>query len=277
MNGIFNYELIGIPMYIYSWIFLLVIIVLCWIVWRYIKWPQFRPFWGIFFAYKAQSQAAFIFNRGLISELVSEREAKCIFDYSKWSYEGLSKLQAFFFNYATVFLPNLDYGHAILYKFGGRNMDVEIAKKLQGYEWEAESSVTTGGIHCDIILDADNWSVKDSPQHAIVETTAEQWNDANPEHQVHAYPKFQKMLLTGTLNCPPGIVTTVTVPWSRIDAAFPKGMTSKAPGPVREIALEMENEDKMELKQYYLPVLFAGVGFAVLLLVIRVVIMKMRF
>lgn len=279
LGGIFNYQdpILGQPLYIYSWIFLAILIVVLWVAMRYGQWEKYRPFWGIFYAYKHQTQAAFIFNIGLISEVVSEREAKCIFDYSKWSYEGLNRVQAFLFNYSTVFLDNIDFAHALLYKFGGRNLDTEIAKKMQNYEWEAESSVTTGGIHADLILDANNWSVRTSPQHAIVEATAEQWNNANPSSQVHAYPRFQKMLTAGIINCPPGIVKSTLVPWSRIDAAFPLGMSNKAPGPVREMALEMENEDKMELKQYYLPVLFAGVGFAVLLLIIRVIIMKMRF
>jgi hypothetical protein len=173
-----------------------------------------------------------------------------------------------------VFLDNIDLAHGLLYKFGGRNLDVEIAKKLQGYEWESESSVTTGGIHADLILDADNWSVRTSPQHAIVESIAMQWNDANPSSQVHAYPKFQKMLTTGIINCPPGIKKTITIPWSRIDAAFPLGMSNKAPGPVREMAIELENEDKMEMKRFYLPILLGGIGFACLLLLLRVAMMK---
>lgn len=274
MGGALNFEFLGVPLYVYSWVFLIILIILCWVVWRYIKWPQYRPFWGLFFAYKHQTQAAFIFNMGLISEVVSEREAKCIFDYSKWSYEGLSKVQAFLFNYATVFLDNIDFAHALLYKFGGRNLDTEISKKLQNNEWESESSVTTGGIHADLILDADNWSVRTSPQHAIIESIATQWNDANPTEQVHAYPKFQRMLTSGVINCPPGIKKTITISWSRIDAAFPLGMSNKAPGPVREMALEMENEDKMELKQYYLPILLGGIGFACILLILRVAMAK---
>jgi hypothetical protein len=277
-GGIFNYgdPFLNQPIYIYLWIMMLVLIALCWVVWRYPKWGAFKPFHGLYYAYKAQSQAAFIFNMGLISEIVSEREAKCIFDYSKWSYEGLSKIQAFLFNYATVFLDNIDLAHGLLYKFGGRNFDVEISKKFQSNEWESQSSVTTGGIHCDLILDADNWSVKNSPQHAIVESTAEQWNDANPNDQVHAYPKFQRMLTEGTINCPPGIEKTVLISWSRIDSCFPLGMTNKAPGPVREIALEMENEDKIQMSQYYLPLLMGSLGIAALIIIVRVGILVLK-
>jgi len=283
LGGVLNIAdpIFGQPLYIYLWLILIAFSILSYVGWRFGSWKNYKALHGLYYAYKSSSQAAFIFNKGLISELLSEREAKCIFDYGKWSYELPNtripiignKIRHIFFNYASAFL-NIDFAHSLLYKLGGKNMDVEIAKKLQNYEWEAESSVTTGGIHCDLILDSDRWSVKDSPQHAIIESIAEQWNDANPTEQVHAYPKFQRMLLDGTMNCPPGIKKTETIPWSRIDAAFPLGMSNKAPGPVREMAIEMENEEKVAMSQYYLPLLGAGVGFGLILLVARVLIMK---
>lgn len=157
-------------------------------------------------------------------------------------------------------------------------MDMEIARKLQGNKDEVSDSTTSlGGIHVDLILDSNSWSIPDSPQHAIIEYTAEQHNSLNPMDQVHTYPLFQKKLLDGTIVCPPGIEKTYRVNWSRIDAAFPLGMSNKAPGPVREMALEMENEDKMEMRQYYLPILLGGIGFACLLLLLRVVLIKVHF
>ena len=86
MGGILNYgdPVFNQPIYIYFWILLVIASILCWVAWRYGKWNALKPFHGLYYAFKAQSQAAFIFNMGLISELVSEREAKCIFDYSKW-------------------------------------------------------------------------------------------------------------------------------------------------------------------------------------------------
>jgi hypothetical protein len=125
-------------------------------------------------------------------------------------------------------------------------------------------------------LDADNWSVRTSPQHAIVESTSEQWNDANPNDQVHAYPKFQKMLFDGRIVCPPGLRRTVVIPWSRIDSSFPLGMTNKAPGPVREMALEMENEDKISMSQYYLPLLIGSLGIAAFIILARVGILILK-
>jgi len=283
-GGILNYAdpLFNQPIYIYSWIFVIICTIFAYIIWRFSIWAGYKSVWGLYYAFKAMSQAAFIFNKGLISELLSERDAKCIFDYSKWGYElpnsripviG-SKIQHILFNYASAFL-NIDFAHALLYKLGGRNMDVEIAKKFQNYEWESESSVTTGGIHCDLIADLDDWSVKTSPQHAIIESTAEQHNDANPDDQIHSYPKFQRKLLEGTLNCPPGIKKTVTIPWVRIDSAFPVIIANnEAAGSIREVALELERDEAAEFSKYYLKILFGCFGFAILLLLIRIITIK---
>ena len=172
-------------------------------------------------------------------------------------------------------MPKLDFAHALLYKFGGRNLDVDIAKKLQNFEWEAASSVVTGSIHVDLILDSDRWSVRDSQQHGIVEMLATQWNDANPDDQIHAYPKFQKYLIDGKIECPPGIIKGITVGWTRIDQAFPINVAnSEAAGPVREMALEMEQEEAMEFRKYYFYILGGGLGFAILIVLIRFFSMK---
>ena len=288
LGGIFNYgdPLFNQPVYLWGFLFGTIITVLCWITWRYVIWARYTPVHGIYYAFKAHSQAAFIFNKGLISELLSERHAKCIFDYSKWSYEGLSKIQAFLFNYTSVFL-DIDLAHALIYKFGGKNMDVQIAKKLQGNIWESESSITTGGIHCDMILDIEDWSVPESPQHAIVESIATQWNEANPNDQVHAYPLFQKMLLPSKdggvhrppkLNCPPGLCATAIIPWVRIDAAFPIVVANnEAAGAIRELAKELEDADAQEFSKYYFPILGGCFGFAILLLLIRIAMLRIKF
>jgi hypothetical protein len=277
MGGLFNYSdpILNQPLYIYLWLMLIALSILCWLGWRYGSWKSFEAMHGLYYAFKAGSQAAFVFNSGLVADLVSEKEAKNIFDYSKWSYEGLSKVQAFLFNYATIFLPKLDFAHAILYKFGGRNLDVEIAKSLQNFEWEATSSVVLGGTHVDLVLDSDRWSIRESPQHEIVESLATQWNDANPTDQIHAYPKFQKYLIEGKIDCPPGIIKGLTISWTRIDQAFPINVAnSEAAGPVREMALEMEQEEAMEFRKYYFYILGGGLGFAILIVMIRFISMK---
>lgn len=279
MGGILNYTdpLFGWQMYIWSWVFLIVLAGIAWLAWRYGQWEPYKPLWGLFYAFKGRSSAAFIFNMGLICELLSERHAKCIFDYSKWKYEGLNKFQALIFNYATVFIPELDLAHALLYKFGGVNMDVDIAKRMQNYEWESASSVTTGGIHVDMILDADDWSVQDSPQHKAIAAQCETLNEANPADQIHSYSKYQRLLIENKIQPAPGIKPFVTIPWTRIDSAFPIRVGNNTmSGARRQAAIEMEEEDATQFSKYYLPILFGCFGFAIVLLLIRVGLKMMK-
>lgn len=275
MEGVFNYTdpIFGLQMYIWSWIFLLILLVVAWVAWRYGQWDKYKPVWGLFYAFKAESQAAFIFNLGLVCELLSERDAKCIFDYSKWKYTGLSPVQKLFFNYTTAFIPEMPLAKAIVYKLGGRNMDVEIAKKMQKYEWEKHSSVTLGGIHTDMILDGDNWTIRDSPQHKIIESQCESHNDANPDDQIHSYPKYQRYITSGKLQKPDGIIDFITIPWSRIDAAFPILIGNNTmEGAKRQYARELEELENNSLSKYYLPILVGGLGLSALMLICRMVV-----
>lgn len=272
MSGVFNYTdpLFGLQLYIWGWIGMLIFAILSWVAWRYGQWDKYKPVWGLFHAFKAVSQAAFIFNLGLICELLSEKDAKCIFDYSKWKYTGLSKFRSLIFNYATVFIPEMPLAKSIIYKYGGRNMDVEIAKRMQNYEWEKHSSVTLGGIHTDMILDGDNWTIRDSPQHKIIESQCESHNDANPTDQIHAYSKYMRYIIERKLPKPDGIIDFINIPWSRIDAAFPILIGNNTmEGAKRQYARELEELDNNSLSRYYFPVLGGGLGLAALLLICR--------
>lgn len=274
LGGIFNYvdPFLYFQLYLWAFIGIIVLTGLAWIVWRYVMWEPYRPVWGLFHAFKADSQAAFIFNAGMVSELLSERDAKCIFDYSKFNYKGISRLKKLMFNYATVFLPDIPLAKAVLYKYGGRNLDVEIAKKLQNYEWEKYSSVTLGGIHTDMILDADRWTIRDSPQHKIIESQCDVWNDANPDDQIHAYSKYMKYILDGKMPCPDGVQSHIVVPWSRIDSAFPvESGDNEDAGAVRQFAREMEEQENNQLSKFYMPILAGGFGIILMILASRVI------
>lgn len=274
LGGIFNYTdpFFGFQLYLWAFLGIVIMTGIAWLAWRYGQWEPYKPVWGLFYAYKAESQAAFIFNRGLVSELLSERDAKCIFDYSKWKYEGISRLKSFMFNYATVFLPELPLAKAILYKYGKRNLDVEIAKKMQNHEWEKYSSVTLGGIHTDMILDADNWTIRESPQHIAIESQCEQWNDANPDDQIHSYSKYMRYVQENKIVPPDCVNQSITLPWSRIDAAYPVDSgANEDSGAIRQFAREMEEQDNNSLSKYYLPMIAAGVLIILMIAGMRVI------
>jgi hypothetical protein len=238
--------------------------------------------WGLFYAFKAESKAAFVFNAELKAELLSEAQAKCIFDYASYKYEGFSTdlfglvawFQRLVFNYATVYLDNLDAGTALIYKFGHRNMDVEIAKKLQNGEWDdTPSSVITCGIDTDIILDSDRWSVKSSQQHKAIVNYCEIHNEGNPLDQVHSYMKFQRLVTEGkialedTLSC---VKSSVMVPWVRIDSAFPIDVEdNEQAGARRQQAEDETNAEANQFNKYIPHVLGFGILFVFAIVGIR--------
>jgi hypothetical protein len=277
LGGIFNITdpLFHLQLYIWTWILACIFSVICWVAWRYGPWKGYEALWGLYYAFKAESNAAFISGPQLYFVLKSEAAAKCIFDYSGWEYElprsrvpeGIRRA---FFNYATAFLDNIDWAHALVYKFGHRNMDVEIAKSLQDHEWEEAPSTTIGGIRTDIILDGDLWVSRDTPQHKAIEAYCLKWNEEHPENQIHSYSKLQRLMKEGVINSPEGVKKEIVIPWVRIDSAFPTAMEdNETAGYKRQAAEEMANEEANALSKYFIPMLAAGFGLAILLLIVR--------
>jgi hypothetical protein len=272
-GGVFNIEFMGLQLYYYMWALILVVAVATWVIWYYGKWKPFAPLHGLYHAYKAGSNVAFIFDANLIGEMVAEKDAKCIFDYSKYDYDLgiLNFVQRKLFYYPTVFLDDIDFMHAIIYKFGGVNKDVEIARKLQGGDWERSPSAVCGGVPLDIIIDTDNWTLRKSEQHKAIERCCLLWNESNPDDQIHSYSKFQKKLLAKEIQCP-GIKQDHVVSWTRVDAGFPMDLEeSDWAGKRRQMAEQEFNQDAISKNKMALYVLLAGVGLAFMIVAIRLI------
>jgi hypothetical protein len=273
LGGFFNTQILGIQLYYFIWLGILILAGALWLIWYYGQWKPFAPLHGLYFAYKAGSNVAFIFDATLVGEMVSESMAKCIFDYSKWDYEisGGGRFAKYFFYYPTAFLDDIDFLHGIVYKYGGVNKDVEIARKLQNGEWERSPSAVCGGVPLDIVIDTDNWTLRNSPQHKAIERVAMLWNEANPNDQIHSYSKFQKKLIAGQITCPE-LKTDHMVSWTRVDAGFPMDLEeSDWAGKRRQMAEIEYNQDQMSKNKMALYVLIAGVGLAVLVVAVRLV------
>jgi len=279
LGGYFNITdpLFHWQLYIWTWVLAIVFSIICWVAWRYGPWKGYEALWGLYYAFKAESNAAFISGLQLYFVMRSEADAKCIFRYKDWNYElppsrvpdGVRKI---FFNYATAFLDDLDWAHALVYKFGNRNMDVEIAKLLQHHEWEEAPSTTIGGIRTDVILDGDLWVPRDTPQHKAIEAYCQGWNEANPEDQIHSYPKFQRYMTEGKILPPDGVKKDVIIPWVRIDSAFPLAKEdNETAGWKRQAAEEMANEEQTSLSKYYIPMLAGGFALAFLIFIGRLI------
>jgi hypothetical protein len=275
LGGILNITdpIFGLQLYYYLWVLILVLGVVAWVIWYYGQWKPFAPLHGLYHAYKAGSNVAFIFDQNLIGEMVAEKDAKCIFDYSKYDFDlsALNYLRSKLFYYPTVFLDDIDFLHGIVYKFGKVNKDVEIARKLQNGEWERSPSAVCGGVPLDIIIDADNWTLRKSPQHKAIERAALLWNESNPDDQIHSYSKFQKKLLAGEIQCP-GVKKDTSVSWTRIDAGFPMDLEeSDWAGKRRQMAEQEYNQDHLSKNKMALYILIAGVGLAVMITAIRLI------
>jgi hypothetical protein len=275
LGGILNIQdpIFGLQLYYYLFVLILVIAVVTWVLWYYSAWKPFTPLHGLYHAYKAGSNAAFIFDSPLHGEMVSEAAAKCIFDYSKYDFDlsALNYIRSKLFYYPTVFLDDIDFVHGLVYKFGGVNRDVLIAKKLQGGEWDRSPSVNCGGVDVDIVIDTDNWTIRSSPQHRAIERCASLWNETNPDDQIHSYSKFQRKLLEGKIECPE-VKKETWVDWTRIDKGFTTNMeASEYIGKKIQMA-EMEfNKDEAMKNRLALYVLLAGVGLAVMITAIRLI------
>lgn len=272
LGGIFNTQILGLQLYYYAWIAILILAGVMWLIWYYGQWKPYGPLHGLYYAYKAGSNVAFVFDAALIGEMVAEKDAKCIFDYSKWDYEipgGWFAKKAFY--YPTAFLDDIDFLHGLIYRYGKVNKDVEIARMLQNGEWERSPSAVCGGVPLDIIIDTDNWTLRKSPQHKAIERVASQWNELNPDDQIHSYSKFQKKLIAGEVQCPE-LKTDHLVSWTRVDAGFPMDLEeSDWAGKRRQMAEQEYNQDQISKNRMALYVLIAGVGLAALVIVIRFV------
>jgi hypothetical protein len=284
MGGIFNIAdpILGIPLYMWSWLALLILIGIAWAIMYYRGWKPLAPLHGLYYALKNGSSVAFIFDALLIGELVAERDAKCIFNYADDAYEiEIPEVPALIrsvivwfylktFYYPTKYLKNISPLEAIVFKIGKVNKDVEIARLLEGGIWERSAAVVCAGVPVDIVVDTDNWTIKTSRQHKIVSKTAREWNEINPDDQIHSYQKFGNYIMDGKMPCPEGITISKIVPWQRIDAAFPLDLDKNEwAGKIRQMAKDQETADAAGLNKFAIWVLIIGVLFAFVMLLFR--------
>jgi hypothetical protein len=279
MNGLFDIAdpVLHWPLFSWGWIALWIFSSLAYAFFHFGKWKAFGPLQGLYYAYKDGSNAAFIFDASLIGEFVPERSAKCIFDYSKWNYE-LEGISGWFrkkvFYYPTAFLDDIDFLHSLVYKFGKVNKDVQIARKLEGGDWERFPSVVCGGVPVDIVVDTDNWTLRNTRQHKAIEREVLAWNE-RPENkgvdEVHSYSKFQRYLLQGKIVCPE-LKKDHPVSWTRINAGFTTDMeATEYTGKILQMSEQQYNEEQISKNKLGWGVLLGGIGFAVLVLVVRLI------
>jgi hypothetical protein len=299
MGGTFNNvdPIIGLPLYVWEWIINIILIIATWAILWWFWWKPHEPFHGIFWAWKDGSNAAFIADKNLVAEMVPERLAKCIFDYSKDDHEIevpyadvpiigwiTTKIWVWSFYYPTKYLNNIDFITAIVYKLGHVNKDVEIAVARQNGEWERYPSVICGGVPVDIVIDTDNWTIPTSKQHLAIVKSAKQWNIENPKDQVHSYSKYYKYVTKGDakgnkIPQPPEIKLGYEVPWTRIEVGYPMDLEeSDWAGKRRQMAVERQGtKDQADRFRLAIMILVGGVAFGALEIVARLAIFLITY
>jgi hypothetical protein len=289
LGGVFNTAdpVLHLPVYSYLFPFFLVMIGIVWAIMHYLKWKPLAPMHGLYYALKNGSTVAFIFDSFLVGELVSERDAKCIFNYAEDVYEidvpdhkildyipGFKRIQiwlrTYFYYYPTNYLDNISAAYAIIYKVGKVNKDVEIARLLEGGKWDRSASVVCAGVPVDIVVDMDKWTIRTSKQHKAIVRSARAWNLLNEKDQIHSYQKYQDYLLSGKIVCPQEIQISTVIPWQRIDAAFPIDLDENEwAGKKWQKSKDDEDADATIDKKFATYLIIAGVGFAFLALFAR--------
>lgn len=275
LGGIFNIvdPIIGFQLYIWMWVGIVILAGVAAILLHFAGWKPLTPLHGLYYEWKNGGNAVFIFDADLRGEMVPERIAKCIFDYSQYDYElptdkipVVGRLYRKIFYYPTAFLDTIDPLTATVWKLGGVNKDIEIARFLQNGELERTPSVIAGGVPVDIIIDTDNWTIRTSPQHRAVERCAKEWNDMNPDDQVHTYGKFQRYLIQGKIRCSE-VQTYAICPWVRIDKALPTDIEpNEWCGKEMQMAIDADEHDAGYINSIALKILLGGLAIAVLLL-----------
>jgi hypothetical protein len=277
LGGVFNVAdpIINLPIYIWIWVILLIATGVFALIHHFARWKPLAPFHALYYEWKNGGNVSFIFDGDLRGEMVEEKIAKCIFDYSKIEYELpsdkvpiIGRIKRWFFYYPTAYMK-IDFAHALFNKLSGVNKDAEIARILQNGEWERNPSVICAGVPVDIVIDTDNWTIRDSKQHKAIENCADIWNETNPTDQIHSYSKFQKLLLAGKIACP-GIKQKALAPWIRIDGSFPTEMKENEwAGKKMQMAVNADEQDNAFFNSLGLKVLGGAVGFGVLLIILR--------
>ena len=297
MGGLFNTTdpIFGITLYIWSWVFFLIIIPIELAIYHFGKWKPLAPMHGLYYALKNGSTVAWTFDAFLAGDLVSERDAKCIFDYSDHNFltgdayeidvpnipivKGiLTWFYVKLFYYPTIYLNNITPLQAIVYKIGKVNKDVEIARRLEGGVWERSAAVVCAGVPVDIVVDMDKWTIAGSPQHNAIIRIAQEWNENNPKDQIHSYHKFQRYLDMKLVYLTTELTMEFTISWQRIDAAFPLDLDKNEwAGKVRQMAKDREEGETIKLNQFALYILIGGLLIAVLILIMRFVLSAMQY
>lgn len=225
-GGFFNTTFFGFQIYLYFVIPAVILYLTSYIWWVKLKWQMMAPFHGLWSAINSQSEVVFISDLNLNFHLMGEFAAKVIFDKDR--YNAIAHDTSSAFTRFRMWLMPVDEA-------------VHTAKFLQG-SWDSKPMTNIGSIPASILLDVYGWTKAISPQRTAIANAVDAWNDVNMDDQIHSMSKAWTYMADGRIEKPDNVELYVTVPWVRIDNAYPKKRyQSERGGFIRQIALNIIN------------------------------------
>jgi hypothetical protein len=225
LGGWFNTPIFGFPLYLLFFPISIILFIISYVVWVKMKWGLMTPFHGLWVAMNGQSDVVFKTDLNLNFVLKSEYGARVIFDRER---------------YISIAIDN-SLRSRIRKRFRPGDPSVSIAKLLQG-GWDSTPIVNIGSVPASILLDANGWTKEDSQERIAIAKECDIWNEMNESDQVHELQKAWRYMNEGKIMVPNGVNLYVTIPWIRVDNAYPKSRNAASWGGfIRQIAENIQN------------------------------------
>lgn len=226
MGGFFNMTFFGIQIYLFLAIPAVILYLVSYIWWVKLKWQMMSPFHGLWSAINSQSEVVFVSDLNLNFHLMGEFAAKVIFD--KERYNAIAHDTSNALTRLRMWLMPVDEA-------------VHTAKYLQG-DWDSKPMTNIGSVPAGILLDAYGWTKAISPQRTAIAEVVDRWNDVNMNDQIHSMSKAWRYMADGKIETPSNVKLYVTIPWVRVDNAYPKTRyQAERGGFIRQIAMNIVN------------------------------------
>ena len=220
-GGIFNTSFWGVPLYIFFVPLAMLAYFCAWAYWAHLQWDLMAPFHGLWIALQGHSEVIFKTDLNLNFILKSERGASLVFDHTR--YDSLVEHK---FKILT----------SISRKLRPVDQSVDFANFLQG-SWESKPIVNVGSVPASVLLDANGWTKDVSPERTAIAEECDKFNDLNQNDQIHSLAKAWDYMDKGILDTPKNVKLYVTIPWVRVDNAYPKERNASSWGGfVRQLA-----------------------------------------
>jgi len=221
MGGLFNNTLFGIQYYIFFIPLAGLMYLVAYIYHVKLKWGMMHPFQGLWYALNAGTEVVFVTDLRLNFVLLSEAMAKLVFDKER---------------YNKLVLDTDKWYNRLFLRIKPIDQAVSLAKFLQG-SWDSKPMTNIGSVPAGILLDAFGWTKPVSPQRDAIRVEVDLWNDTHPDDQIHAFSKARDYMEKGIIPTPKGVELYVTIPWVRIDNAYPrKRYEAERGGFIRQLA-----------------------------------------